>query len=31
MSIHELTSLITAIAGLIVAIAQLIHVWRGPP
>jgi len=31
MSIHELTSLITALAGLVLAIAKLVQVWRGPP
>lgn len=30
MSINEITSLITALAGLIAAIATLVRVWRGP-
>ncbi len=30
MSINELSSLITAVAGLVVAIAQLVRAWRRP-
>lgn len=31
MSINEITSLVTALAGLVLAIAKLIQVWRQPP
>jgi hypothetical protein len=31
MSINEITSLITAVAGLVLAVAKLVQVWRGPP
>ncbi|MEA3043161.1 MAG: hypothetical protein QOH47_999 [Sphingomonadales bacterium] len=31
MSINEITQLITALAGLVLAIAKLVQVWRGPP
>jgi hypothetical protein len=31
MSINEITPLITALAGLVLAIAKLVQVWRQPP
>jgi hypothetical protein len=31
MSITDLTSLISALAGLALAIAKLVQVWRQPP
>jgi hypothetical protein len=31
MSIADLTSLITAVAGLVLAVAKLVQVWRQPP
>ena len=31
MSINEITQLITAVAGLVLAIAKLVRVWRQPP
>jgi hypothetical protein len=30
MSINEITQLITALAGLVLAFAKLVRVWRGP-
>jgi hypothetical protein len=29
MTINEITQLITAVAGLVLAIAKLVRVWRG--
>jgi hypothetical protein len=31
MSINDLTALVTAIAGLVAAVAQLVRMWRWPP
>jgi hypothetical protein len=30
MALNEITSLVTALAGLVLAIAKLIQVWRQP-